>query len=134
MFCQRLPFLELARLLLGPGPSGIHPRVLLALAQPTIGHLDPEFVKLMDRIQAGLRRLFRGQIDEQRQRLAGREGERVAIALDARRAQEGELQPAHGVPVPLTALTPPLTVFSRLHAYAGHRGRARSPSTVESKE
>src|SRR3954463_10040546 len=46
------------RLLLGPGPSGIHPRVLLAMAQPTIGHLDPAFLKLMDRIQDGLRRLF----------------------------------------------------------------------------
>src|SRR5437762_11768178 len=46
------------RILLGPGPSGIHPRVLLAMAQPTIGHLDPEFLKLMDRFQDGLRRLF----------------------------------------------------------------------------
>src|SRR5437764_12444900 len=50
-----------SRLLLGPGPSGIHPRVLLAMAQPTIGHLDPEFLRLMDRIQAGLRRLFATQ-------------------------------------------------------------------------
>src|SRR5205823_5229422 len=47
-----------SRVLLGPGPSGIHPRVLLAMAQPTIGHLDPEFLKLLDRIQDGLRRLF----------------------------------------------------------------------------
>src|SRR5207248_3195580 len=47
-----------SRLLLGPGPSSIHPRVLLAMALPTIGHLDPEFLALMDRIQGGLRRLF----------------------------------------------------------------------------
>src|SRR5436305_8837197 len=47
-----------SRLLLGPGPSGIHPRVLLAMAQPTIGHLDPEFLGLMDGIMARLRPLF----------------------------------------------------------------------------
>ncbi|MHB8744725.1 MAG: alanine--glyoxylate aminotransferase family protein, partial [Sulfuricaulis sp.] len=32
------------RTLMGPGPSDVHPRVLAAMAQPTIGHLDPAFV------------------------------------------------------------------------------------------
>ena len=36
------------RTLMGPGPSNVYPRVLTALAQPTIGHLDPEFIRLMD--------------------------------------------------------------------------------------
>ncbi len=47
-----------ARILLGPGPSEVPPRVLRALATPVIGHLDPEFVVIMDRTQAMLRALF----------------------------------------------------------------------------
>jgi alanine-glyoxylate transaminase/serine-glyoxylate transaminase/serine-pyruvate transaminase len=46
------------RLLLGPGPSNVHPRVLRAMAQPIVGHLDPAFLALLDRVQAALRRLF----------------------------------------------------------------------------
>src|SRR3712207_2690392 len=47
------------RTLMGPGPSDIHPRVLAALARPTVGHLDPYYLQLMDRLQSGLRELFR---------------------------------------------------------------------------
>src|SRR5262245_33341768 len=46
------------RLLLGPGPSPVPPRVLEAMAQPTIGHLDPAFLALMDEIRDGLRHVF----------------------------------------------------------------------------
>jgi alanine-glyoxylate transaminase / serine-glyoxylate transaminase / serine-pyruvate transaminase len=46
------------RILMGPGPSDVSPRVLSALARPTIGHLDPEFQKLMEEIKAALQRLF----------------------------------------------------------------------------
>ena len=46
------------RLLLGPGPSNAHPRVLAALATPLVGHLDPQFLALMDEVQERLRRLF----------------------------------------------------------------------------
>jgi alanine-glyoxylate transaminase/serine-glyoxylate transaminase/serine-pyruvate transaminase len=46
------------RLLLGPGPSNPHPRVLAALAQPLLGHLDPAFLAILDEAQARLRRLF----------------------------------------------------------------------------
>jgi len=46
------------RLLLGPGPSPVPDRVLAALARPTIGHLDPAFLALMDDLRAGLRRVF----------------------------------------------------------------------------
>lgn len=40
------------RTLMGPGPSDIHPRVLAALARPTIGHLDPAFVSMMDEVKS----------------------------------------------------------------------------------
>ncbi len=46
------------RVLMGPGPSDVSPRVLAALARPTIGHLDPEFQALMEDIKAALQRLF----------------------------------------------------------------------------
>lgn len=46
------------RCLLGPGPSNIHPRVLQALCYPLVGHLDPQFLALMDGIQRKLRPVF----------------------------------------------------------------------------
>jgi alanine-glyoxylate transaminase / serine-glyoxylate transaminase / serine-pyruvate transaminase len=49
------------RILLGPGPSDVPARVLLAMAQPTIGHLDPVFLQLMDEVRSGLKRVFRTQ-------------------------------------------------------------------------
>ena len=45
-------------LLLGPGPSPVSERVRQALAAPLLGHLDPQFTALMDRVQADLRTLF----------------------------------------------------------------------------
>ena len=47
------------RLLLGSGPSPVPQRVLDALAQPTVGHLDPSFVELMEETAALLRATFR---------------------------------------------------------------------------
>jgi len=47
------------RTLLGPGPSDVDPRVLAALAKPTVGHLDPYYLKIMDELQGMLRELFR---------------------------------------------------------------------------
>jgi len=47
------------RTLMGPGPSDVHPRVLSAMGRPTIGHLDPAFIGMMDETKAMLRRLFR---------------------------------------------------------------------------
>src|SRR5580692_4200567 len=49
------------RILMGPGPSDIHPRVLLAMAAPTVGHLDPYFLRIMDETQSMLRQVFRTQ-------------------------------------------------------------------------
>jgi alanine-glyoxylate transaminase/serine-glyoxylate transaminase/serine-pyruvate transaminase len=46
------------RTLMGPGPSDVSPRVLGALARPTIGHLDPLFVELMDQIKELLQYAF----------------------------------------------------------------------------
>ncbi len=51
------------RTLMGPGPSDVSPRVLGALGRPTIGHLDPLFVKLMDEIKALLQYAFRTRND-----------------------------------------------------------------------
>ncbi|OJJ19561.1 alanine--glyoxylate aminotransferase [marine bacterium AO1-C] len=49
------------RILMGPGPSDAHPRVLQALATPLIGHLDPEFVGLMDEIKQMVQLTFQTQ-------------------------------------------------------------------------
>ncbi|MGK0358889.1 MAG: alanine-glyoxylate transaminase/serine-glyoxylate transaminase/serine-pyruvate transaminase [Bradymonadia bacterium] len=49
------------RTLMGPGPSDIHPRVLQAMARPTIGHLDPAFIGMMDELKTMLRLAFRTQ-------------------------------------------------------------------------
>jgi len=46
------------RLLLGPGPSPVHPRVLRAMSTPLIGYLDPEWLALMDEEQELLRQVF----------------------------------------------------------------------------
>jgi alanine-glyoxylate transaminase/serine-glyoxylate transaminase/serine-pyruvate transaminase len=46
------------RLLLGPGPSNVHPRVLRAMSQPLVGHLDPFFLEVLDGVQQRLAALF----------------------------------------------------------------------------
>lgn len=46
------------RTLMGPGPSDVNPRVLEALSRPTIGHLDPMFIKMMDELKEMLRYAF----------------------------------------------------------------------------
>ncbi|MDA8363353.1 MAG: alanine--glyoxylate aminotransferase family protein [Gammaproteobacteria bacterium] len=46
------------RTLMGPGPSDVHPRVLAAMARPTIGHLDPAFIGMMDEVKALLQYAF----------------------------------------------------------------------------
>ena len=46
------------RTLMGPGPSDVNPRILEAMARPTIGHLDPEFVNMMDQMKELLRYAF----------------------------------------------------------------------------
>ena len=48
-----------ARLLLGPGPSNVHPRVMKAMLSPVVGHLDPDFVRVMEDIKNMLRAVFR---------------------------------------------------------------------------
>lgn len=49
------------RTLMGPGPSDVNPRILEALSRPTIGHLDPAFIHLMDEIKALLQYAFQTQ-------------------------------------------------------------------------
>jgi alanine-glyoxylate transaminase / serine-glyoxylate transaminase / serine-pyruvate transaminase len=50
-----------ARILLGPGPSNIHPRVMKAMLSPMVGHLDPDFVRVMEDIKKLLRFVFQTQ-------------------------------------------------------------------------
>ncbi|HEY6332807.1 MAG TPA: alanine--glyoxylate aminotransferase family protein, partial [Blastocatellia bacterium] len=52
------PFNPPERLLLGPGPSPVDPRVLSAMAAPVLGHLDPAFLECMDDIKTMLRYAF----------------------------------------------------------------------------
>ena len=47
-----------SRLLLGPGPSNVHPRVLRALSTPVVGHLDPAYLTLMDETRRMLQHVF----------------------------------------------------------------------------
>jgi alanine-glyoxylate transaminase/serine-glyoxylate transaminase/serine-pyruvate transaminase len=47
------------RILLGPGPSNIHPRVQIAMLAPLVGHLDPYFITIMEDTMHLLRALFR---------------------------------------------------------------------------
>nr|MBA3969710.1 alanine--glyoxylate aminotransferase family protein [Gemmatimonadota bacterium] len=56
---QAQSFAPPARVLMGPGPSDVPERVLAAMARPTIGHLDPAFVGLMEEIKELLRYAFR---------------------------------------------------------------------------
>jgi alanine-glyoxylate transaminase / serine-glyoxylate transaminase / serine-pyruvate transaminase len=49
------------RLLLGPGPSDVHPRVLRAMSTPLLGHLDPKFLEIMNDVQGMLRAVYRTQ-------------------------------------------------------------------------
>ena len=46
------------RTLMGPGPSDVNPRILSALARPTVGHLDPTFVGMMDEVKSLLQYAF----------------------------------------------------------------------------
>ncbi len=46
------------RILMGPGPSDVHPRVLKAMSTPLIGHLDPEFVMIMDEVKTMVQETF----------------------------------------------------------------------------
>ena len=52
------PFHPPKRILLGPGPSDVHQRVLDAMARPTLGHLDPKFCDMMEEMKTLLRYAF----------------------------------------------------------------------------
>jgi alanine-glyoxylate transaminase/serine-glyoxylate transaminase/serine-pyruvate transaminase len=54
-----MPLPATERILLGPGPSLIAPRVMRAMSSPVLSHLDPEFVPLLDDVRAALQRVFR---------------------------------------------------------------------------
>ncbi|HEV3386030.1 MAG TPA: alanine--glyoxylate aminotransferase family protein, partial [Gemmata sp.] len=49
------------RLLLGPGPSDAHPRVLSVMSTPLLGHLDPQFLAIMSETQEMLRQVYQTQ-------------------------------------------------------------------------
>ena len=66
-----MPLPSTSRLLLGPGPSPVSPRVLAALGAPPRSHLDPELVSLLDDIRARLRRVFRASDDSETLAISG---------------------------------------------------------------
>ncbi len=49
------------RTLMGPGPSDVNPRITEALSRPTIGHLDPEFIRMMDELKVLIQYAFKTQ-------------------------------------------------------------------------
>ncbi|EKE68730.1 pyridoxal-phosphate-dependent aminotransferase family protein [Gallaecimonas xiamenensis] len=51
-------FIPPRRTLMGPGPSDVYPNVLSALSRPTLGHLDPLFIQMMDELKALLQYAF----------------------------------------------------------------------------
>jgi alanine-glyoxylate transaminase / serine-glyoxylate transaminase / serine-pyruvate transaminase len=51
------------RILLGPGPSMVNPRVLRVMATPMVGHLDPDFIKVMNGAKKLLRYVFQTEND-----------------------------------------------------------------------
>ena len=66
------------RLLLGPGPSNPYPEAVAALGRPLLGHMDPEFLAILDETMARLRTVFRtdqrADAPDQRHRLGGHGG------------------------------------------------------------
>ena len=70
------------RILMGPGPSDIHPRVLQAIGKGTIGHLDPYYLQLMDQLQEMLRQVFRTK-NEMTFAVSATGSADEAIAIDA---------------------------------------------------
>ena len=46
------------RILMGPGPSTVPSRILRAMASPTLGHLDPRYIEIMDSTCVKLRKVF----------------------------------------------------------------------------
>ena len=63
MTAQFNTFIPPVRTLMGPGPSDVDPRILNALSRPTLGHLDPAFIGLMDEVKTLLQFAF--QTDNQ---------------------------------------------------------------------
>lgn len=63
IFCEFImtiqSFIPPQRTLMGPGPSDVSPRVLSALARPTVGHLDPTFIGMMDEVKSLLQYAFK---------------------------------------------------------------------------
>lgn len=59
MTAQTPTFIPPIRTLMGPGPSDVDPRILNALSRPTIGHLDPAFIQLMDEVKGLLQFAFK---------------------------------------------------------------------------
>ena len=56
-------FIPPERVLMGPGPSDVSQRILDAMARPTIGHLDPAFISMMDEIKELLQYAFQTKND-----------------------------------------------------------------------
>lgn len=89
------------RLLLGPGPSNAHPRVLQAMGMRQIGHLDPQFIELMNEIQSLLK--YAWQTDNQLT---------IPVSATGSAAMEGTLA---------NTVEPGDVVLVGINGYFGHR-------------
>ena len=47
------------RIILGPGPSSAHPRVLRALSSPVMGYLDPDYFSIIEEVEGLLKKVFK---------------------------------------------------------------------------
>ena len=74
-------FIPPKRILMGPGPSDISPQVLQALSRPTVGHLDPLFVNMMDELKQLLKYAFQtdNEFDSRSQRQEAQAWKHVSL-------------------------------------------------------
>ena len=76
------------RILLGPGPSMVHPRVLRVMATPVVGHLDPQFIAVMDDVKSLLRQVFQTNNELT-----------IPVSGTGTAGMEAALVPRHGIPM-----------------------------------
>jgi alanine-glyoxylate transaminase/serine-glyoxylate transaminase/serine-pyruvate transaminase len=77
------------RILLGPGPSLMSPRVMHALSQPMLSHLDPQLVEIMDDMRARLGRVFQSAPESFAFAVSGTGTAAMETAIASRRGRRG---------------------------------------------
>ena len=88
------PLPDVERLLLGPGPSPVSPRIMRAMAAPVLSHLDPDMLKIMDDLRARLGRVFMAPADGYSLAVSGTGSAGMEMAV-ANLVREGHARPRH---------------------------------------